>query len=295
MLTLTGHTTTITALAYSPEGGMFASADRDGSVRLWDLGGEGTLITEEGGPIGALAFSPDGRRLVVGGADKRLSVWEPQTGRSFGAFGPLQPAGITGLAFLPDRRTLAVASGERGYPERSGGLQLLDLQSAGTRSRFFEAGGVWSLTTLPERRAVAWATGMRRLVSWDVTTPQPRPLPSTKKPASALAASPDGRTLAVAVDWTVSVCDAQSGSARATLTGHKGLVTAIAFSPDGRFLASAGRDEMVRMWDVVTWHEAMAYHWPIGRLTAVAFAPDGTTMVAASDNGGLIVWDRDDF
>jgi WD40 repeat protein len=75
---LRGHKRPVTALAYSPEGKMIATADEAGVVRFWE-GGRGELRKTwdwKVGRIGALAFSPDGFTCVAGAARGRIVVWD---------------------------------------------------------------------------------------------------------------------------------------------------------------------------------------------------------------------------
>ena len=60
------------AVAFSPDGTTLASADGDGSARLWDAATQqeiGTPMTAGPGPVYAVAFSPDGTTLVTADAN----------------------------------------------------------------------------------------------------------------------------------------------------------------------------------------------------------------------------------
>src|SRR5262249_15361435 len=102
------------APAFSPDGGLLATADHDGEIRLWDAG-EGsrirTLEAEKGWQATVLAFSPDGRTLaaaVVGSRQEqgRLVLWELASGRVRADLAGRR-GNTSAVAFAPDGNALA--------------------------------------------------------------------------------------------------------------------------------------------------------------------------------------------
>lgn len=69
--------------------------------------------------------------------------------------------------------------------------------------------------------------------------------------ALCLDFSPDGSLLAIGVDDTLQVWDVAGGTLISTLSGHAGQVTQTAFSADGKYLATAGNDNQLYLWQVV--------------------------------------------
>ncbi len=77
-LELTGHTDRITHLAFQPDGPWLVSAGRDWRLTLWQPGREKQAVDAHltGGEITAVRWSPDGKRLAVGEAKGRLTIYE---------------------------------------------------------------------------------------------------------------------------------------------------------------------------------------------------------------------------
>jgi WD40 repeat protein len=133
------------AVAFSPDGGRFATSLGDGIVRVWQ-----TATVEPAGPalihparIMALAFSPKGNLLATGGADHRARIWDLKTSQIMGP--PMLHTGaVETLAFRPDGQHLATGG-------RDGCVRLWETttgQAVGPPLR--QGGVVWSLAFGPD-------------------------------------------------------------------------------------------------------------------------------------------------
>jgi WD40 repeat protein len=77
-LELSGHTDRVTHLAFQPDGPWLLSAGRDWRLTLWQPGKEKQAVDAHltGGEITAVRWSPDGKRVAVGEAKGRLTIYE---------------------------------------------------------------------------------------------------------------------------------------------------------------------------------------------------------------------------
>ena len=79
---LEGHSRSVDALAFSPDGKQLMSGSIDSTVRVWDTATGTALQILEGHSnwVNTVAISPDGKQLASGSFDKTVRVWDVATG-----------------------------------------------------------------------------------------------------------------------------------------------------------------------------------------------------------------------
>ena len=81
--TIQGHTDTILALAFSPDGVTIATAGYDKLIQVWDVA-TGRLVNtlkEHSDAVYAVAYMAGGRQIVSAAGDRTLKVWDVATGK----------------------------------------------------------------------------------------------------------------------------------------------------------------------------------------------------------------------
>lgn len=73
------------------------------------------------------------------------------------------------------------------------------------------------------------------------------------------------------------------------LAGHADWLRAVAWSPDGRWLATAGGDRVLRIWDAAAGSEQDRLTGHAAGVVAVCWSPDGNAVASCGDDGVLLV------
>ncbi|MBX3744762.1 MAG: serine/threonine protein kinase [Verrucomicrobiae bacterium] len=299
--TLQSHQEYICKVAFSPDGTRVAAAgDRDGVIRVWDVGSLGPVATLGGQTswMGSLFFLDDNRTLAFDRNDGRLMLWDTTTARAVEILdGRLR--GMWPLRLSPDGRWAAAV--DRAQPrvlrvwEVATGRQVSELAGIAFHSPYmldnrllFSADG----STL----AIALHDKSVRLLSVPDLTSEVRLVLTDH--ARCLALSPDGTLLAAGFISSpgIEIWGLASQQRLHTLRGpHHPPMFELRFSPDSTLLASSSYESVVALWSLAEPERERAGFkgHPEGQGIALAFSPDGRLLASGGRDGAIKLWNTD--
>jgi WD40 repeat protein len=207
---ITGHTLSVTSLAFDSSGTRLASGSKERAVRVFELpsGHELVQFARHTGVVQGVAYAPDGSRVASVDAAGGAYVWDARTAQLVAtlaepptAEGGADSAALIAVAFAPDGRRVAIGGADRV-------ARLFDAQTGAL---------------------------VREFLGHDHTV-------------SALAFLGDERLVSGSYDGTVRVWDASSGRLLLVLRVDA-EITAVAVAPDGTRIAASAFDNTVRVWN----------------------------------------------
>lgn len=320
--------TEVRTVAFNPRKDLkepqMASGGTDGTVKLWNptsgapvgqLGQDpaataGAVVNRT---INVLAYSPDGTRIVTGGQDGALRLWNidiPAQDLRLGLREATQARGlgvgnrVKGVAFSNDGSLIVTG-------DWYGNVTLWDgysLDRVGEPS--FVPYQIWSVAFSRDGQRVVTGSGRdpagnsgNQIKFWRVDRNAEHPLIEDAEPTPglpgwfvyALAFSPDGTMLASGSnDGITRLWDALDGSPDGSPLGaDQNTVASLAFANDTEepWLASGGADGKIRLWNTERFE-------PVGSpldgdqtwIHSVAFSPDDKLVASAGMDGTLHLW-----
>ena len=292
---LSGHSGTLSAVAFSNDGRFALTGAHDCTARLWDLTASPITSRKLEGHTDrllAVAFSPDGRFALTGSWDNTARLWDltksPITSHKLAQ----HLDKVTSVAFSPD--SLSALTGSRDHDASLWDLtqlpvtrQLLRGHTSGVQAVAFSPDGRFALTGSEDCTARLWDLSKSPITNHELT--------GHKGWVRSVAFSPDGHfaLTGAADDCTARFWDlTQSPITCRELQGHTRFVASVAFSPKGRFALTGSGDDVARLWDLSK--SAITCHTLTGHtdlIQSVAFSPDGCFALTGSWDNSARLWD----
>ena len=295
---IVAHRAMVARVVFAPDGKRLASRGGiDGMLRVWDATTGAELRKFEGlsrvNPWrfyreAALAFSPDGKRVVASGR-KAILFFDLDSGKEVARWPGYRDCMY--VAYSPDGKLLATGglddAAKESYSLRlwdvAGGKELRRCELPRTRKGGTEPPTCFAFS--PDGKKLIAAIAEMDTYVFDVGSgKQAQRLAHLW--ARRVAYAPDGKTVLSVGGPAPRLWDPASGKERfLAFAGHQARVAAVAITPDGKLTASSGED--IRLWETATGK-------PVRRLAApavaLAISPDGKTLASAGGRT-LRLWD----
>ncbi len=256
---------------------------------LWSLGHGDLRSFRRGDSLVSVKFLPDNRKIVTGGNDHMVRVWDIITGEELMTMSGHSDI-VWSVAVSQDGKYLASASSDKTVKiwDAATGQEIVSLRG--------HTDDVGMVEFASDGRKLATASSDKTVKLWDAATWQELATLAHPEENPIFAFSPDGKTIATGcLDGVARLWDASTGKGLRTFKGGVGgPIFTLAFSPDGATLVTGGGNSCAEFWDVTTGKpisapEAPGQQKPLGKMVrtsnaimSVSFSPDGRTLAVAS-------------
>lgn len=326
---LFGHKYTVLCLDVDSTGKYLVSGSYDTDVILWNSKSGEQLSKFNGHSAGvwSVKVSPDNKyiasgswdnnRNAVGSSQNCLNILDMKTLKGLntlsifpdsyiarGLFPELDAVssnGIYSISFSPDGSKVAAIT-------RRGDLFIWDILNKFSRSvyafseskhRLLSLSPDWKYVVCSEEKRTLIDTSfyLMRLGSDEVvanfSTPRRSVIEVCFSSNSKYIASISGdRILRNEID----IWDIQSQKLIYTMIGHTNVVRSIAFSKDDNYLASAGEDNIINLWNIKTGQLIVSFSENNDKeLTSVIFSADHKYLISGSQDKTIKYWSIDKF
>lgn len=284
-VTLRGDQGDLRAVAYSPDGHRLVTAGGDGTAKVWDQE-RGTVILTVRGDVFPIA-------LVAFSPDgQEFATWS--TGGVVRVWDSNSGQELNNITMFRARNVSSLAFTAKGYlaaANRDGWIGLWDLLDKRGLPKWSQRLTGTSPVLSNDGRWLALADVDGTVAVWNISE---RKMNRALKfcciryPLYEMKLSPDAMKLAtVSADGTTTLWDLATGQMIRTIPA-KGA--AEAFSPDGKRFA-VDDSLAVKVYDVATGRQLLSLRGHQGSITSMAFSPDGLRLATASDDRTTIVWE----
>jgi WD40 repeat protein len=246
------------------------------------------------GPVNAVAFSSDGRKVISASDDNSVMCWDIESGMR--AFHVTPHAGNV---------SSVVAVGSSHFATASWDQRVSLLNGTGAVERMFRGPAntrFYALAASADGSLLAGGVGHKQIIVWSTRVGnEVARLKGHGRKVLAVAFMRDGtRLVSGSSDMSVRVWNIRLSNCEAVLYGHSDDVKAVAVSPDGGLIASGGADGHIFLWDAKTGQQVLraSVHEDFNtmrvnrkRICSLTFSHDSRFVLGGCSDSIIRCWD----
>ena len=284
---LSGHTSWVESLAFSPDGTSLVSGGFDKTIKLWDVQTGGVVKTFYGHThrIQFISISANFTMIASGSDDKTIRLWDIQTEECCRVI--MQQSWVCCVRFSPtDPQHLISVSGDKIWQWDINGHQIKPTYDGS------------SIAFSPDGTQVVLCQGENIVVQRTDSGAIVAKFHMANSEANHCCFSPNGRLIAVAIDSTAIVWDTTSSATHPieTFVGHTDVITSLVFSSPSSLLSSS-LDQSAKFWqigtlptDSVVTDMGSTLSTP-ARIKSITLQADLGIVLSSDSDGVVRIWD----
>lgn len=275
----------VRSLAFSPDGRLLAVGKMDEMLVMFDVNAQARVSLHPGlqglGQVTAVAFTPDGTKLLTGGHRGRIQIWNvKRTGQLTEANRFVgHTAEVTAISVSRDGQYVLSAD-VRGAQYWKLDTGVASFQVTGFDSK---VGG----TCLPPDSEQGFVSDGVLIKTVDLKTGEviSENRLSVRSADGTIAFAPDGSRMVARETYALQMLDVANGREYPPLQESE-IQWSAAFSPDGKYVISGGQQK-VNVWDVATSQKILEFDVEgAGYVQSLAYSPDRRHIAAIGGAAG---------
>jgi WD40 repeat protein len=257
-------------------------------VKQWDMATGKTVMEFVGHEKAALCYdlSKDGKRLLTGGGDGHIILWDFVTGDTLRVIRSYNEP-IFDIHFNSDETQCISTSWEASMKihDLNTGYYTTywDLETQSAYNAIFHPNDLYVVSARMDKSIQLWEPETRTAI---------RNFVGHTDIVSTLLFADEGKILLSASwDGTIRLWDVGTGLMTKKMKGHRGAVYTAIISADGKFIYSGGADRTIRVWEFATGKLVKTIQGHQAEITSLLFSPDNKMLISHSVDGVTKFWD----